>query len=43
MLTCCHRPNPVMSVLFSQDLAVQDMGDRIVDTECLIVNMSYQV
>jgi hypothetical protein len=32
-----------LEVLSYMDSAIQSMGDRIVDTECLIVNMSYQV
>jgi len=32
-----------LQVLSYMDVAIQDMGARIVNTECLIVNMSYQI
>ena len=32
-----------LQVLSYMDAAIQDMGARIVNTECLIVNMSYQI
>lgn len=32
-----------LAVLSYMDQAINDMGDRIVDTECMIMNMSYQI